>query len=238
MIKLTIHSSNLTERLLKVSNSIKELIAPTVLQEIAKVAFVVTGERFVLDVDKHAVQNPKKMHHVYEWGKIGSPEGRLFVIERLGILGGNLIVGYSFLPSKLPVPIPAELLSPGATGRTVTKQNIFRDKASVMEEGRMISYTTNKMLAFLGNNGLMFKRPGDRVEILNPGGLEVKNAFADYMIEWYTEHPNLIMQRSGLYEALANEAAIAITEGAGIAGVRKVASNLSNSMGGNIKVIR
>jgi hypothetical protein len=238
MIKLTIHSNNLTDRLQGIKNSVEELVAPTVLQEIAKAAFVITGERFVLDVDKYAAQNPKKMHHVYEWGKIGNPSGRLFVIERLGILNGNLVVGYNFLPSKLPVPIPSEMLTPGLNGKNVTKQSIFRDKAKVMEEGRAISYTTNKMLAFLGTDGPVFRRPGDKIEILHPGGVAVKNAFADYMIKWYTEHPNLIMSSSGLYETLASQAAIAITNGAGVSGVRKIASSLANSIGGDRVEIR
>jgi hypothetical protein len=238
MIKLTINSSNLSNKLNELSGSIKELVSPTVLQEVAKAAFVITGHRFVLDADRYAVQNPKKMHHVYEWNELGNPNGRLFVIERLGILNGNLTISYSFLPSRLPVPIPPEMTNPGPNGRSVQKQNVFKDKAQVMEDGKPITYTTSRVLAFLGQNGPTFIRPGTLVNILNPGGIESKNAFADYMVQWYTDNANLVIQNSGFYDQIVNESAAAISNGAGISGVRQIAAALANKVGGSTVEIR
>jgi len=238
MIKLTINSSNLTNKLNELSGSIKELVSPIVLQEVAKAAFMITGKRFVLDVDRYSAQNPKKMQHVYEWNELGSPNGRLFIIERLGILNGNLTISYRFLPSRIPVPIPPEMTTPGPSGRSVQKQNIFRNKAQVMEDGQPITYTTSRMLAFLGTNGPTFIRPGTLVNILNPGGIEAKNAFADYMVQWYTDNANLVMQSSGFYDQIVSESAAAISNGQGISAVRQIASSLANKVGGNTVEIK
>ena len=101
MITLNINSKNLIEKIQQVITGAEELAKPSVVQEISKAVFTVTGERFVQAVDRFAVQNPKKMHHVYEWGGLGKPNARLFVIERTNILGGVLDINTNFLNSKL-----------------------------------------------------------------------------------------------------------------------------------------
>jgi len=237
MIKLTIDNSNFINKIKSYTNAVEELTKPSVVDEVAKAAFAITGEKFVLDLDRYAAQNPKKMHHVYEWGNVGNPKARLFVVERLAILNGSLTVSYSFLPSRTPVPVPPEMLAPGRTGKSVQAKNIFRDKARVMEEGAPITFSSQRVLAFLGSNGPTFVAPGTIINILNPGGVESKNAFADYMVEWYSMNPNKIMQSSGFYEALIKDASKAINDGQGVAGVIKAAKALADKVGGTIKEI-
>jgi len=210
MIRLEVDSQALVSDLDNVLSSIQEIQKPSVLNEIAKGVFSITSERFLLGVDSYARSNPKKMHHVYEWGQIGNPSGRLFVIERGAIVSGNLSINSRFLPSKLPVPINPELLTPGKTGKTVTRRSIFRDKATVMEQGLAVSFTAQRVLAFAGSNGLVFIAPGKTINILDPGGKQVKNAFAEYMLEWYTENGNSVMESSGFYDRVASEVAIVL----------------------------
>ena len=229
MIKLTIDSSNFSKGLNQLQDSLNELVSPSVLTEIAKAAFTITGKRFALDLDRFSVSNPKKMHHVYEWGQIGRPEGRLFVIERLGVLYGDLIIGYKFLPSRLPVPIPLELQTPGKTGKFVSSRYIFRDKADIMENGSPVVINAKKVLTFLGSEGQVFVAPGTTVTINNPGGIESKNAFAEYMIEWYTKNPNAIMASSGLYEHITNSVATALSSNQLTTGqVKKVVQGITD----------
>ena len=89
--------------------ALDELTNHNAVQEIAKAAFVILGERFMFAVDAYSVRNKKKMHHVYEWGKIGNPSARLFVLDRTRIYGGGLITTSRFLNSKIPGPIDPEL---------------------------------------------------------------------------------------------------------------------------------
>ena len=220
-------------------SGIEELTRPTVLQEIAKAAFTITGQKFVSAADRYAVLNPKKMHHVYEWGKLGNPNGRLFVIERSRILSGSLLVSASFLPSRMPVPIPADLAMPGKNGKSVSSRNIFRDKARVMENGNPITFQAKKILAFMGENGPTFVAPGTVINILHPGGIESKNAFGDFMTEWYLKNADVTMQTSGIYERIALEVSLALNkQKAGISQVRQAVMAVTNLVSEGAVVIK
>lgn len=213
MIQLEVNQANLDSLIKEIDNKllgIEELTKPYVLEQISKAVFTITGERFVLAADSYARSNPKAMHHVYEWGKIGYPEGRLFVINMLSMLGGTLEIGSEFLPSSLPVPINPELQVPGPTGKTVTAQNIFRDKAEIMEGGTAVRFTAKRVLSFMGNNGIAFIAKGTPVNILNPGGSKVKNSFTRFMVDWYVANAGVIMDSSGFYERIVNDAAVAL----------------------------
>lgn len=230
MIQLSVNQTALKKQLNLKIQAIGEMEKPYFLEQVAKAAFTLVGEKFVLAADRFAVQNPKKMHHVYEWKELGSPSARLFVIERVSVLNGSLIIESSFLPSRVPVPINPELLIPGKTGKYVNKRNIFRNKAEVMEKGLPISYTASSMLAFAGRNGNMFLKPGTVVNIKNPGGVATKNSFSTFMLEWYEKNAEKIMNSSGLYERIVNEASRILSENdKGASAVRNMISQIAHT---------
>ena len=121
-----------TELDLKIEG-ISVLKSPEVLQELGNAVFTVGANAFIKAMNLEAKSDPSSYHHIYEWGQIGRPEGRLFVIERSSIVDGSLIIGSKFLKSNLPVPVNPLLLTPGNTGKTVTSRNIFANKASSSE---------------------------------------------------------------------------------------------------------
>ena len=212
MIKLEINQTNLINQLNSKMAGLEEILKPSSLQEISKAIFTITGERFVLASDSYARSNKKAMHHVYEWGQVGSPDGRLFVINLLAASGGSLDIGYEFLQSKLPVPIDPQLRMPGSTGKVVNSESIFRDKAEVMESGKPVQFVAKKVLAFMGNNGIAFIAKGTPVNILNPGGSKTKNSFHSFMVNWYVSNAGLIMDSSGFYERIVNDVALALNK--------------------------
>ena len=230
-VKLEIDTKDLVSNLEDITVGLEELTKSSVLQQVSRAVFSLTAERFMVDIDNYARKNPKKMHHVYEWGKVGSPQGRLFVLERSTILGGSLLITSSFLPSKLPVPINPELLIPGKTGKVVSARNVFRNKAEVMESGTPVSFTAKRVLAFTGGSGLAFISPGTKINILNPGGVQTKNAFAEYMLDWYTNKSNVIIDSSGYYERLVNDVAVALTSSKSrVSAVRTAVKNISDQI--------
>ena len=81
-VKLEVDTKQLVQDLDGFVSGIEELIKPAVLDQISRAVFSITGERFMIAADNYARMNPKKMHHVYEWGEIGNPKGRLFVLKR------------------------------------------------------------------------------------------------------------------------------------------------------------
>jgi len=231
MIKLTINQDQIdnlfSEINLKVLG-IKSLTDSSVAEEIAKAAFTLTGQRFVRAVDVYSISNPKKMHHVYEWQRIGKPSARLFVLERASTLDGILDINVKFLQSRIPVPVPQELLTPGTSGKSVTSRSIFKDKASTMESGKPVTFTARKIITFLGNNGQVFLQPGTRVNILNPGGVQVKNSFQNFMTTWYQANTESIMYSSGFYERMVNEVALALnSQKAGVDQVRAAVAEVA-----------
>jgi hypothetical protein len=242
MIKLKIDEKsidNLNKQLAMKIEAIGELTKGPILNDIAKAAFVILGKRFLSATDTHSTLNPKKMHHIYEWNKVGDRSARLFIIERSAILNGNLIVSAKFLPSKTPVPIPKELQIPGSNNRSVTTRHIFRNKADVMENGKPVRIESRKMLAFMGRNGIHFVQPGTVINILNPGGIQTKHSFEKFMLEWYSSHAQVIIDSSGLYETIVKEAAIILNKNnTGMPEIRTMVKQVVNSVTKGMDIIR
>jgi hypothetical protein len=239
MIQLQIDTGAMIAELDNKIAGIKELTSPSVLTEIAKATFTITGNRFVTDLDNYARRNPKKMHHVYEWGGIGKPQSRLFVLERAAVLYGDLNVNTRFLPSKLPVPISPALLTPGPTGKVVSKRSIFADKATVMEKGTKVSFSAKKVLAFADGQGIAFIAKGTTININNPGGIQTKNAFATYMLDWYTKNGNVVMDGSGFYEKIQAETeAVLNANGTGATQVKQAVMRAAEAVSaGKVEII-
>ena len=238
MISLNIDSKQIVSDLDGFLSNVKQITNPSVVSEISKGIFTLTGEEFVKSVDRYARMNPKKMHHVYEWGKVGEPSGRLFVLERNSVLNGSLIINAKFLPSRMPVPINPELLQQGKNGKIVTRRSIFADKATVMEEGRSVSFTAKRILSFVGDSGLVFVKPGTQINILHPGGKGVNGAFSEFLLEWYTNNGYSAMDNSGFFEKISNNVSIALNQNnATINTVKRAVSDSIISMGLDQEVI-
>lgn len=238
MIQLKIETKELMAEIQNKLNGAKELMAPSVINELSKAIFTITTERFMIATDSYSRANPKKMHHVYEWGGIGNPTKRLFVLKRESLLGGDLMINSVFLPSKMPVPISPELLKTGKSGKVVTRRNIFKDKAEIMESSKNVSFTARKVLAFMGNNGIVFIRPGTTINIAHPGGIATNNAFAEHMLEWYTVKAAEIIDSSGLYKRIESEVSHALnTKGAGVTQVKQIVAKIANSINGGEDIV-
>lgn len=180
-------------------------IDPYVLTEINNAIFTVSSRRFVRALNLAAKGNPKKFHHIYEWENIGNNKKRLYVLTKDLSTGSTLKIGANFIQSKTPVPIPPALLSAGKTGKTVSSRNVFRDKASVMESGRGVSFQARRTLAFLNSVGsIQFIPAGRIVNILNPGGTQVKGSFEKFFHEWYAVNTAVVIQSSGIMDSLQN----------------------------------
>lgn len=238
MIQLQIDASSLISEIDKKIFAIESLVSDSILQEIAKATFSITGQRFMIAADNYARANPKKMHHVYEWGGVGQLTARLFVLERSAILSNGLNISAKFLPSRLPVPIAPILRTPGSTAKSVSRKNVFKNKAEVMEAGERVSFRAQRVLAFAANNGIAFVAPGTQINILHPGGIQTKNAFANFMLGWYTEYANSIMDGSGIYESIASEVALALNKNnAGISQVKQAVAKVADlASGGRLEI--
>lgn len=242
MIKLQIKQSDIKNIMKEVNLKLDGAMALTSTQisdVMAESIFQITGKRFMSEVDRYSVSNPKKMHHLYEWNRIGQKSARLFVLSRDKVIRGSFIINSNFLPSKTLVPVPTQLATPGSTGKSVIRRSVFRDKAKIMENGTPVVFEAKRTLAFMGTDGIKFIPPGQIVRNLNPGGRETKNALSTFMLEWYSRYAGEIIDNSGLYQTIINETALVLNkDNAGPKQVtQKVIQVLQSKygIGGNVK---
>jgi hypothetical protein len=242
MITLSINKKdidNLNNQIVMKVESIKYLTTAEFSDAVCRAAFVLVTKKFMPAVDKFSGMNPKAMHHIYEWKKVGSPEARLFVMSRAKIANGLYLIQSTFTQSKVPSPVDPELLIPGKTGKYISSRNIFKNKAEVMEKGIAINYEAKKFQPFVGINGMQFIRPGQRVYIQNPGGKYTKGSFERFMTAWYSKNSQVIMDSSGLYEKIANEAAIVLSKNnAGIEELKKMVDEIVFNITDGAEVIK
>lgn len=118
-------------------------------------------------VDAKARSSKRSLHHVYEWGRTGSKEARLFELSKKDTEGISFQISYSFLPSK------SFAKSEGK------RRHVFINKASVMEAGMplKISPKYSERLVFESNGYKVFMPKGKSVTVKRPGGAGVKNSF-------------------------------------------------------------
>jgi hypothetical protein len=131
-----------------------------------KILFMNKLAEFVVDalykyIDAQARGNPEALHHVYEWGGVGSPGARLYKLNSKAT-STVIHIGGNFLPSS-------------TVSDTATEP--FVDKANIMENKIAITVAPNS------SNYLVFDVPGrtvfttNEVYIANPGGDAVAGSF-------------------------------------------------------------
>lgn len=140
-------------------------------------------------LDAKARTNPKSLHHVYEWKKVGNKEARLFKLKEYGEQGLSFKITYEFLQSKTNVP--------SARGR---KKYKFANKAFIMESGTpvRISPVTAERLVFEVDGYTVFMPKGASVVVSKPGGGKATGRFRIAYAQFFTgQLVNESIRRSG-----------------------------------------
>jgi len=119
-------------------------------------------------VDVNARVTPELLHHIYEWGKSGSPKARLFDIDykinNLGITFSTALKQSSSIKNGSNVP--------------------FYDKATIMEKGVSVTILPKKAnaLRFEINGEEFYSKDG--VVVDSPGG-QTKGQFEKVIDEFF-----------------------------------------------------
>lgn len=116
-------------------------------------------------IDSMARMHPERLHHVYEWGRTGVPEFRLFKLYKTQV-GRAIQISPGFIESIMP---------------SAGSKQVFRTKAVVMEAGDPITIrpVNSDWLVFEGDNGTIFTK--NPVTVPHPGGIAVAGAFKNTM---------------------------------------------------------
>jgi hypothetical protein len=222
----------------KKAKGIQELSNPFLMKEFSDAIFTVTSKAFIKALNIQAKSKPKMYHHLYEWGSPGVDSKRLFTIEK--ILGSNkrVVIRAMFQDSKTPVPIPTALRTPGKTGRSVTKKNVFAKKAEIMESGRPVIYRTSKNTPLAIGGELKFVAARTLIKNFHPGGKLVKGSFQTFFNSWFASRAESIINSSGMLKAVQAETARVLNEnGAGAEKVRTAVANVYKQYSKNEVII-
>jgi hypothetical protein len=194
---------------------IEELVSPNTKTQLAQAIFTITSKEFLKDFRNAALSSPQRYFHMYEWNAVGDNNQKLFTIKKIKVSNGDLRVNIVFNKSKTFVPIPSQLKVPNAkTGKSVTKKSIFRDKASIMESGIPVTFTTKQYIAFLSakDNNIHFIPPSHIVQIMNPGGKKTTGQFDKFVVNWYDKKVDGAINKSGILDNLAKSVAKALDQ--------------------------
>lgn len=140
-------------------------------------------------VDAKARTAPKSFYHVYEWGRVGDDQARLFKLKQLPADGLSLKVNYELTDSKSFVP-----------SENSNNKHVFVKKASVMEDGKtvVISPRFSERLVFDVDGYTIFMPKGESVTVKKPGGAATKNSFfAQYRYFFTGQLVNMSIKKSG-----------------------------------------
>lgn len=140
-------------------------------------------------LDGLARNHPGMLHHVYEWGQVGDPFARLFLLTK-AIQGDKGSISAEFLQS---------------TSTPESSDSIFYDKASIMEEGTpvIVKEKSAKVLFFEVDGEEIFRK--GPIYIANPGGSEVRGSFLKAFNEFYTNYfTNFYLKSIGFYKHFEN----------------------------------
>ena len=145
-------------------------------------AIKIACEKFI---DSSARLDPSSLHHVYEWGQVGDPSGRLYDIR---VLADNMFIRFDFYF------IQSKTTAPGST-------TPFENKAEIMESGMSVTVAprSSDTLVFEGDDGEMVFTQ-DSVTIDNPGGPNTSGSFERVVREFF-----LVYLKQGLLKSLLKD---------------------------------
>lgn len=145
----------------------------------------VDGLAFAAGPDKGS-KNP--YHHVYEWGLVSAPQGRLWD-NRLEGGGSTRMATFNWRASKKTVPVPDDELGPNAGDKKFKRIHVFVWKAMVMEfqDAVTISPKRGQWLGWESDSefsvdGLEFSRGPITID---PGGGNTVGTFTSTFAEWW-----------------------------------------------------
>ena len=175
-------------------------------------------------LDGLARSHPGMLHHVYEWGEVGNPMGRLFDLT-MSVNKSSAVIDAEFLESRTPSP---------------TSTEPFYDKAEIMEDGRTVTINQVEAKAlFFESDGEEFFRSGPIV-IANPGGEATRGSFLKAFNEFYESYFTEVHLRSiRFYQYFQNPRvfetyfASATKGGASAKGKKAALSWIMNAPGGS-----
>jgi hypothetical protein len=155
-------------------------------RQIARSGAGIVDKYFGLWLDNKARRSPEKYHHLYEWGKTGDRNSRLFECKISN--NSDPVINFYFKQST----------QPNEDGY------VFSNKAEVMENGDpvTISPTDSDVLSFEVDGEVIFTP--NEVHVDNPGGTEVQGSFQEAFHEFMSYEAERSLDAMGFTSTILN----------------------------------
>lgn len=138
-------------------------------------------------VDTKARMSPESLHHVYEWGQVGIPSGRLFEIQSTASPTTITFSG-GFLPSRS--------ISENSDTPFVDKANVMENQITIVVEPR-----NSDVLSFEANGEQVFT--ANTIYVDNPGGDAVSGSFGRVIEEFFDTYLTVaVLGKEGVLDSL------------------------------------
>ena len=150
---------------------------------------VLTKELLEEYIDSNARVNPKALHHIYEWYKVGSPDARLYninyTVSNLGLSFVSTMKQSTSIKDGSSVP--------------------FYNKAKIMEEGTPVTIKPKKadVLVFEDGGETVFTK--GKVVIQSPGGTATTGSFERVVNTFFNKYfTQAFLSSSGMLQYFNN----------------------------------
>jgi hypothetical protein len=150
---------------------------------------IMTKELLEQYIDSNARVNPKALHHIYEWYKVGSPDARLYninyTVSNLGLSFVSTMKQSTSIKDGSSVP--------------------FYNKAKIMEEGTPVTIKPirSDVLVFEDGGETVFTK--GKVVINSPGGEATTGSFQKVVDTFFNKYfTQAFLQSSGISEYFSN----------------------------------
>ena len=150
---------------------------------------VLTKELLEEYIDSNARVNPKALHHIYEWYKVGSPDARLYninyTVSNLGLSFVSTMKQSTSIKDGSSVP--------------------FYNKAKIMEEGTPVTIKPTKadVLVFEDGGETVFTK--GKVVIQSPGGTATTGSFERVVNTFFNKYfTQAFLSSSGMLQYFNN----------------------------------
>ena len=141
----------------------------------------IIASEFIIHMSQEAFNSPKTFEHMYEWGRVGDPNARLWKHLLRGS-GSGRIATFDFKASKTSVPVRPPKAAVG-----VQQNHIFVWKAPVLELGlpvRISPKIANTLVYDIkGTDSLVYTKR--TIFIPRQGNPEVWGAFTNEYMRWW-----------------------------------------------------
>lgn len=156
------------------------------------------AEAFDLYMDMRATADPSSFHHVYEWGMVGEPQGRLWRNTLKGH-GRTKDASWEWRASKKTVPVRSDAVATNAAGQPYghgrpQQIHVFVWKAPALEYQKSFTIAPKRgkyIVYFTGpwsSNGEWYQHVNfatGPITVQNPGGEHVNMSFTKAFVEWW-----------------------------------------------------